>query len=353
MKKLIFALLAMAVLCSCGGRGEHYTITFIPGDSLSSVRLVNADMELSEIAVLDYNDNTGEFTAKGRVEEPVQAILVNEYDDPLLSLFLESGDIRITFDENDFDYYATGTPSNDGFSTARRAIVERSAELQRQFEAGEIDGETLDDEMYSFFNGLVDDNNDNLFGVSLFASLGVQNMYPAEILERIEKFPAKFRKGKVLQEIKEYAQTALKSAEGAEYMDIAAPNTEGQVVALSSLVGEGKWVLVDFWATWCGPCRGELPYLKAAYEKYADRGFEIYGVSLDNDREGWKAFVEENGMTWVNVIDVREDKSSPAAEAYGISAIPSNFLISPDGRIAAKNLRGTAVEERLSEIFAE
>ena len=147
--------------------------------------------------------------------------------------------------------------------------------------------------------------------------------------------------------------TALQSVnaaapeEGQTYTDISAVDAGGKTVALSSVVGKGKWVLVDFWATWCGPCRAELPYLKAAYKKYADKGFVIYGVSLDRKAEDWVSFVKDNEMTWINVLD----EGGKAAAVYGVRYIPSNFLVSPEGKIVATGLRGEGVGEKLAEIF--
>lgn len=137
---------------------------------------------------------------------------------------------------------------------------------------------------------------------------------------------------------------------GDNYIDATLVDNNGKSVSISELVNDGKWVLVDFWATWCKPCRQEIPYLVEAYKEFKPKGLEIYGIALCGPgREGlWKHYIAKNDMTWINVWGY-EGKESKVTEAYGIEFIPSNFLISPEGKIVAKGLRGEDVKKVLAE----
>jgi peroxiredoxin len=141
-----------------------------------------------------------------------------------------------------------------------------------------------------------------------------------------------------------------KLAIGSPAPEIALPDPDGNVVPLSSL--RGKYVLVDFWAKWCGPCRRENPNIVRAYNKYKDKGFTVYGVSLDRTREDWLQGIREDGLTWTHVSDLKFWQSE-AARTYNINAIPFSLLLDPNGIIIAKNLRGEALEKKLSEVFAD
>jgi peroxiredoxin len=152
------------------------------------------------------------------------------------------------------------------------------------------------------------------------------------------------------QYLKQKAIADAKFAPGMTPPEIELPSPAGDNLKLSDL--KGKVVLIDFWASWCGPCRKENPNVKKLYSKYNRKGFEIFGVSLDSDKARWVKAINDDGLEWLHVSDLRKWQSV-AAKEYSVSAIPQTFLIDRDGTIIARGLRGAALESKLAEVFGE
>jgi thiol-disulfide isomerase/thioredoxin len=147
------------------------------------------------------------------------------------------------------------------------------------------------------------------------------------------------------------AAVACTAQTGEKYKEIAGiTSPAGKEIKLSDVVKENKYTLLDFWASWCGPCMRELPYLTEAYTQYKDKGFEIYGVSYDNDGIAWQSAIQNNGMNWVHVSSLA-GWECPTQQLYNVRSIPANFLIDSKGNIVAKNLRGEGLDKKLAELL--
>lgn len=153
-------------------------------------------------------------------------------------------------------------------------------------------------------------------------------------------------------EIKEYVDKKRLTEPGQAYVDFEQPTADGEQLSLKSVIENpaNKYVLLDFWASWCGPCMGEVPALKETYAAYHDKGFEIFGVSLDNNKERWTGAVESNGMNWIHVSDLQGWQNAAAAD-YGVRSIPANFLIDAEGKIVATGLRGDELKAKVAELL--
>lgn len=150
------------------------------------------------------------------------------------------------------------------------------------------------------------------------------------------------------KKIQKYIELNRNIQEGSEMAEIAQLTPAGDTLRLSSL--KGKWILLDFWASWCGPCREQNPELVDLYKKWKDKGFEIFAVSLDQRREDWLAAIKKDSLTWLHVSELNEFENT-AAYVYGVNAVPTNFLIDPQGKIVRKDLEPDEVDEFLSEVF--
>lgn len=340
MKKILFIVAVAILVCSCGKKNS-YTITGNVTDLTGTVALMNDSGDsIAEAPVTD-----GKFTLTGTVDEPSIALLTND-GHPMSMLFLEPGKISVTGTANDM-LQITGTKANDSntaFTTRQYSIMERfygsSSEEERH---------TIADEMNAATETALNENLDNYFGLYLLTNV-LDSWSGNEIISKLNEFPTAIQDTKLATQIRKHAEAKKLTDVGNKYTDIVLPNVLGNDVALSSLVGNGKYVLLDFWASWCGPCMREIPYLVKAYELYRGKGFEIYGVSLDRDEQAWKEALTANNMSWINVSAIN-DTEQKAANAYAVQSIPANFLIGPDGTIVAKNLRGEELESKIAELL--
>jgi len=137
---------------------------------------------------------------------------------------------------------------------------------------------------------------------------------------------------------------------GKQAIDFSSTTPDGQQLKLSAFYG--NYLLLDFWASWCGPCRRENPNLVKVYAKFKSKGFTIFSVSLDQKKENWVEAIAKDNLTWTHVSDLKFWESAPA-KLYAVRNIPSNFLIDPQGNIIARNLRGEDLEKKLDEIYSK
>lgn len=189
-------------------------------------------------------------------------------------------------------------------------------------------------------------------GNSLTAVLVTQELDPNEDFPFMDEMAQKFEKAlpnsSFTRQLVDRVNALRKLAIGQVAPDITMEDPDGKMISLSSL--RGNYVMIDFWAAWCRPCRAENPNVVALYKKYNSKGFEVFGVSLDRKKEDWVKAIEKDGLLWTQVSDLQYFNSA-AAQLYNIQAIPATYLLDKDGKIIAKNLRGVALRKKLEELF--
>lgn len=303
----------------------------------------------------------GQFTLKHTKEVPEMAFIsIEKFSD---SFVIEPGDIKVnaTLGE-ELKIIATGTKGNEGYNQYKQAYakyVECLTPIRAQLQGGNISNEKADSLRRKWFeqqdvyldnlDKICEANYDNYAGMFLLPQL--YSSWPLEkTAAYLEKVPENLHGVAHYEAIKNHIETMKRTAEGQPYTDIAGTTPDGKQIKLSDLVGKNKLVLIDFWATWCGPCMNELPNVIKAYETYHSKGLEILGVSLDNKEDSWKSVVAEKKMVWPQISDLKGWKCEAAA-AYGVRAIPATVLIGLDGTIIKRDLRGPELLKALEEML--
>lgn len=200
----------------------------------------------------------------------------------------------------------------------------------------------------TYLKNFIETNN------SSFASLaGIQQLQPEEYFSTFVKLDdglfAKYPNSPYIKSFHANIQTQKKLADGSPAPEITMNTPDDKPLSLSSL--KGKYVLIDFWASWCGPCRAENPNVVKAYAKYKSKGFEVFSVSLDKDKEKWIAAIQKDGLVWPSHVCDFKYWQSPVVQLYNFTGIPYNMLLDKNGNIVARNLRGEDLEKKLAEVI--
>lgn len=367
LSKNIIALGLLMIISACGSGAEEFE-----GSVKISGELKNQPEGL--VLLSEYlNDRTEiidtiPVTSQGKFEHELKLegpgfYELNLYDEKILRLALYNEDVEINYDfQNEDSFTATGSKDTEQIMKVDEVATLYQEEINtlnsEYYEAmtakdqeATIAVQEKAMEMTTQHADRVKDLIRNMDGS--FAALAAVGMLDprsdfAFLDSLMTELDQKYPNTKSIVSLKQQLDELRSLSVGQPAPEIALPNPEGELVKLSDL--RGKYVLIDFWAAWCKPCREENPNVVRLYHQYKDKGFEVFGVSLDRTKEAWVKAIEEDGLEWTQVSDLKYFNSEAAA-TYQINAIPATYMVDPEGKIIAKDLRGASLENKLKELF--
>ncbi|WPU99462.1 TlpA disulfide reductase family protein [Mucilaginibacter sp. cycad4] len=315
------------------------------------------------------NGGNFKFTGKTSTTTPVSGyILFNpkgtglHSSEDYRSIYLEPGTIEVTATDKIADAKIAGTKTNNDnekYNQAEKPIndayealaAKRKTATPEQLAELNAEEKKIDDRDAQVNKKFIQENPDSYVSLNALESYAYSADY-VDIAPLFSNFSPAIKATEAGKKFADRLPKLKAVALGAIAPEFAEADTAGKMVSLSSF--RGKYVLIDFWASWCGPCRRENPNVVKAYNTYKGKNFTILGVSLDrpNAKDKWLAAIHKDGLTWNHVSDLKF-WDSKAADLYAVRGIPQNFLLDPNGKIIGKNLRGEDLENKLAEIFGK
>lgn len=355
MKRVLFSILLLPFVSMAQQKGFviNGSLTGLANNSL--VFLTDLNNPTDTIAKSVAKNNS--FTLKGAMPEPGLCNLNFAATQKKVMLFLDNS--TVTLSGNSADIQKTkieGSPSNKDFQDFQDRFTQLFAKLNQINEQSKTTGMTSSLSAQGIqITREIQDGVDKFLKekkgsyVSPFLVMYTSQLSDdVTLLEnRYNGFADNQKKSFYGQAVKETLDIAKIGAIGSNAIEFTQNDPDGKPVSLSSF--RGKYVLIDFWASWCMPCRQENPNVVNTYKKFKDKNFTVLGVSLDRSRDPWLQAIKNDNLSWTHVSDLKF-WNNEVAQKYRVQGIPQNFLIDPNGKIIAKNLRGPQLAQRLSEL---
>jgi len=367
MKKFVFTVLFILLIVSCSSNNDKpFTINgSIQGLDSAKVVLVKfgGDRGYTRIKYDSTYLADGNFTLSGYISAP-EFVLLSFGPRQGVTFFLEPGDLTVSAHIDSLETpLIRGSSSQDIFIQSQKRLEPfnkkrsllyaeyREAAQKKDEEAIKELGrqwDILDSEINDEVKHIIHDNRDNVVGAYLINKHFGATAPLEELEPLVELLDDTLNTSKYYTLLSNRIDVLRSVQTGCAAPDFTQDDADGNSVTLSSF--KGKYVLIDFWASWCGPCRREAPNVVKAYNMYHDKGFDIIGVSFDNDRDKWLQAVKDDNLGWTHVSELNGFDNS-AGRLYGVSAIPHTVLLDKEGIIIGKNLRGEELQNKLAELF--
>lgn len=359
MKKISLFMMLAGILMSAAA--QDYKITGVAPKGEKTVYLRNLSTGVVDTTTVGTN---GKFTFSGNAAgNHFAGVILGSNAKEQFLVFLD-GNVKVDLVKQT----ATGNADNEGLAAWQKKEKTLAAPIQEMYkkfseyqDAGKEIPAELINEYRMIYEKAASEIGDNAKEV---LTDNIDKRYPAYVLASMashvgQDFIVDLQQQNPVYMQESLAQGVVKQIEGWKRQQVGKPftdlemaDTAGVMHKLSEYVGKGNYVLIDFWASWCGPCMKEVPNVIAAYEKYHPKGFDIVGLSFDNAADAWKGAIVRKNLPWHNLSDLKGWKSEAAA-VYGVTAIPQTLLIAPDGTIAANGLHGEGLQQKLAEIYGE
>lgn len=364
-KNLFIALLAVVMMASCTQVPKNeFTITGSIDSLFDGMVYLQKRVDAPLVTIDSAQITGGKFALKGTAVYPEVYYLTIPATKSSIPFFVEPAAITVNVNtkeinktkiigsktQNEYDRYVDLL---DQYNTKIREsykLYNEAMEAKDQVKAHYYDSltNTIDQEREQFSKKYAMENNKSF--ISPYIVYRNSWSYSMDDLEKsLDNFDTTLSHSLYTGFLKAYLATLKRVAVGQRFVPFSMADSSGVPVALASLVGQ-NYLLVDFWASWCAPCRQENPNVVALYKLYHDKGFDILGVSFDTDRNRWLKAIKDDGLTWYHVSDLTGWENK-AGKLYGIRSIPSNMLIDPSGVIIAKNIMGENLKQKLEELF--